>query len=252
MDTALWGATSTPLFCDTHLRSWPPLSVLTGLLSWVFCQTLPNWPLLPPFTDHDTTFLAAWGLFASWVLGFTSHSAFSWHVYMTRASHAWAEANALRRASDTPTEHVRSPSGTTLLCTLKHRFYFSLSIHQKLGSIFSVYPPIPSIPIHLFVKLKTRISLVKICNVSRCHPIGISSSFSSGLHVHGLWASTAFTTIYYHTNWEEATHKTVFSDWKSPNKIVKSKQTQRASEASLLQKRVTRHSFCVPRWKTRG
>lgn len=55
----------------------------------------------------------------------------------------------------TSSEHARF-LGTASLCTLKHRFSFSLSIHQNL-EVSSVNPPILSTLIHLFVKLKSRL-----------------------------------------------------------------------------------------------
>lgn len=185
--TQLHGATSTPLSSDTRLRSWPPLSVLTGLLSWGFCQTLPNWPLLPLFWTATPLSSQPEGCFHHEHPGLYIPQC----LFLTLARQLCDKPRLSRseclEGVSTPLASMPAlPLGPPLLLHTKAQvFFFSLSIHQNL-EVSSVNPPILSTLIHLFVKLKSRLSLVvSTCNVSPCHPDGTSSSLSRSLHVHG-------------------------------------------------------------------
>ena len=208
MDTAPWGPRS-PRSSLTHISG-------AGLLSLSSLACSPGAPARLSPAGLSCLFLWTATPLSSQPEGCFHHESLALHptVPFPDASARPAPADKPRLSrSECPQEgvrHARSPSGTALLCTLKHRFSFSLSIHQNL-EVSSVNPPILPTLIHLLVKLKSRLSLVvSTCNASPCRPDGTFSSLSRGLHVHGLWASTALTTTYYHTNWEQATHKTVF------------------------------------------
>ena len=93
----------------------------------------PHWPtllgLLPDspqlaspasFSEpqhHSPRSLRALFIMSPWLYSPQGFLLMFLHGQLLQTSHMWAEANALRRASETPSECARSPSGTTLLCT---------------------------------------------------------------------------------------------------------------------------------------